>query len=529
MMVPRSIFTIVYCIITLLLAGGVVGKSIYETFIENFDQKCAPQNYVQQFHRNQYDNPFDQYVVFTFHAAGLRNGGIGDRLGGLISATALAIALNRTLILRAENGFFDLFQPLHPNKDIQKDISWSNAYSWSNFDEIDYIENRHDPTQSLDMDDCVSNSEEGFNLAQRKKCAFLHDDFVPVVYDPASAENSDVDSDSDDESVKYIHFTSNRCYLCMWRNATTMTTSSMSKSKSNKGKVSKHPLYSLIRRVFPTTGKSKLTDMYEVAGCLLRLTMHPTEALWNEAENVYSTMKLFHPNSYLEQRQRNKKNKLVIDDVTLRGISPYQSSALPIIHNPVGMQQLGVHFRCGDIHSYAGLVYGGGKVSKHKCVFDEEEDADIRDFESIGKSRNLNAGNPMGMGVCAQSLLRGLLQGVDIASHSVDVTPQGQTLPSATSPKPPTILFVTSDNIYASQQIAFYAQHNVTIVSTQGCHIELDPSALCLKFTTAHWFVLSLSHKLITQTYGDYNFPTSAFSRYAVEGTVKTQKRHTRS
>ncbi|RYY73925.1 hypothetical protein EON63_19770 [archaeon] len=157
-------------------------------------------------------------------------------------------------------------------------------------------------------------------------------------------------------------------------------------------------------------------------------------------------------------------------------------------------------------------MYGGDKVSKDKCVYDEDKDHDVREFEQAGKSKYLNAGHPMGMGVCAQIVARGLVQRLD-SEGGVEVSTRGHMVVS--TPKPPTLVFVTADNIYASNQIGFYTQHNITIISPQGCHIELDPSPFCFRFTSSYWFILSLSNKLITQTFGDFNLPTSAFSRYA--------------
>ncbi len=75
-------------------------------------------------------------------------------------------------------------------------------------------------------------------------------------------------------------------------------------------------------------------------------------------------------------------------------------------------------------------------------------------------------------------------------------------------------MFVTSDNIRAEEQMRDYAKHAVTITSPQGCHIEYDPSKACYVFTTRYWFMLSLSEIIISQTFGELNAPTSAFSRY---------------
>ncbi|RYG94887.1 hypothetical protein EON65_56795, partial [archaeon] len=162
-----------------------------------------------------------------------------------------------------------------------------------------------DPTQSLNMDDCVSNTEAGFTLTKRKRCAFLLDDFIPMVYNPTSAPTlAPTLTPTPLTTVKYIHLTSNRCYLCLWRNTTAMTTTTINVSKS---KPKKHPIYTLMRRTFFASRKT--LDVFEIAGCILRLTMYPTPILWEEVDRIYSTSKLFHPNSYLEQKKRAKVSK----------------------------------------------------------------------------------------------------------------------------------------------------------------------------------------------------------------------------
>jgi hypothetical protein len=47
----------------------------------------------------------------------------------------------------------------------------------------------------------------------------------------------------------------------------------------------------------------------------------------------------------------------------------------------------------------------------------------------------------------------------------------------------------------------------------QGCHVALDKSADCNKFTSAYWIILSMSNIIVTQT--ENSVPISAFSRFA--------------
>lgn len=78
-----------------------------------------------------------------------------------------------------------------------------------------------------------------------------------------------------------------------------------------------------------------------------------------------------------------------------------------------------------------------------------------------------------------------------------------------------TVVYITADNLMAEYQMKQYANHYPTIISPQGCHIELDQSKVCYELTTVYWFMLSLSNVVLTQTVMDVNIPTSSFSRYS--------------
>lgn len=79
------------------------------------------------------------------------------------------------------------------------------------------------------------------------------------------------------------------------------------------------------------------------------------------------------------------------------------------------------------------------------------------------------------------------------------------------------ILFLTSDNPLSTQQMASAAEIPNALIAPQGCHIELDASFDCHKFTLTYWMILGLSDKIIHQTivHSQKGSPVSAFSRYA--------------
>ena len=85
-------------------------------FEKAFADRCTTEKYpfIDRYYRNL-ENPNNRFVHFVFHEHGLHNGGFGDRIAGLISATAIALRFNRTLLIESGNGFDQLFRPYHPN------------------------------------------------------------------------------------------------------------------------------------------------------------------------------------------------------------------------------------------------------------------------------------------------------------------------------------------------------------------------------------------------------------------------------
>lgn len=79
------------------------------------------------------------------------------------------------------------------------------------------------------------------------------------------------------------------------------------------------------------------------------------------------------------------------------------------------------------------------------------------------------------------------------------------------------LAFITSDSTASADQMKSVLGHPYTLISPQGCHIEMDASVACHVFTVSYWFVLAMSDVLVTQTLGNEHSggPTSSFSRYA--------------
>jgi hypothetical protein len=134
-----------------------------DIFQKDFHDSCDSYPFVKEYYR-QLENPSGRFIVFVYHEPGLRNGGLGDRLAGLITATAIALRLNRTLLVQSANGFDNLFRPYHENIDPLKNkddneygfneykYTYSNWTSWSKYN--DSLAN-NDLTE-YDLWDCIN-------------------------------------------------------------------------------------------------------------------------------------------------------------------------------------------------------------------------------------------------------------------------------------------------------------------------------------------------------------------------------------
>jgi len=82
-------------------------------FESQFISKCHKYPFVQSFH-NMLLRPFSDYLIFVYHEPGQSsNGGLGDRLAGMITALAFAIRSNRTFLVVGDESFEKSFGPYY--------------------------------------------------------------------------------------------------------------------------------------------------------------------------------------------------------------------------------------------------------------------------------------------------------------------------------------------------------------------------------------------------------------------------------
>jgi hypothetical protein len=384
-------------VFSFLVAGTkilrVLGYSfIYTDYIkrhfeETFHEKCDKYPFVNTF-TNLLDQPSEKYVMFVFQDPGLKNGGLGDRLGGLISAVEFSVRFNRTLVIRSHNDMPRLFRPYHPT-DISSDnpkYLWSNWLSWTKF-RMEWTD--HDETE-YDMWQCMNNNGHWS--------------------DYCSLEGGE-------PSQPTILYRSNRCYLC--------------RQDFNHGNGFGH------RDLVEKLGVNSTNDLFEVAGCMLRLAFWPTDELWKEVDKFYHEFgKIFGLTTdppkfqrHLRQAQQslrsqhfseknrnsssrhlqvvmNQENRETNSKMISNSVSPGHSVAPSKRKKGSAFYQISLHFRCGDRSYFA-------NGAPNECEF--------HDTNTVGSSY-MQSGNPVVLAKCArevymnhtQSLIkehRGLIQG----------------------------------------------------------------------------------------------------------------------
>jgi hypothetical protein len=274
-------------------------------FEANFHRRCQKYAFVEQYYQSL-ERPHKRYIVFTFHAPNFNYGGLGDRLGGLVTAFALAHKYNRNLIVRSANGFASYFRPHYRGneRDAEPAYLWNNSDVWSNF--LEAVQNPNLTVYNLK--DCVNNVE--------TQAAWS---------DP---EEELVSKCAMDQGVPHtvINFRSNRAYLYRWRHEKHHTSYEEMVSKLFVGQ------------------DPRTVDLFEAAGCMLRLTMWPTEQLWTDVHGIYREAENPHESSSSSNNNSSSSSQPATtttdDSSTLLRSEPFT--------------QIGMHFRCGDRESYAG-------------------------------------------------------------------------------------------------------------------------------------------------------------------------------
>ena len=217
-----------------------------EKFEQSFHDKCAKYHFVDKWVQSLEEGMYRNYYTFMFQENGLKNGGLGDRLGGLLTAIGTALRTNRTLLIESNNGFHELFRPYHP-EDIKlssnnSKYSW-NKKEWKKWTNVNPKFSGNDDWE-LDLWYCINCP------AWRNKICRLDDG------DTSMSHNE-----------PYVRLRGNRAFICKWASHPEMAAHKQ-----------------LLRLVH--TRDAAEVNWYEVAGCMLRLAMWPTDKLWDHVSSA---------------------------------------------------------------------------------------------------------------------------------------------------------------------------------------------------------------------------------------------------
>ena len=371
-------------------------------------------------------NPRNEYTIYVFNDGSTGNGGLGDRLGGMITAMAFSLRTNRTMLILGDTSFNTAFRPYHPslinnnnnnnnnNDEHNKKYNWKN-WNWANLDKH-YVKNM------TYYQKCV-NPKWGTT-----HCAL--DNNVPT---------------------KIVKYRGNRAYLCRW---------------------AQNPKVKDIINLKKSLGITDDTDLFEVAGCMLRLAMWPTEKLWNTLDNmVKPSMDKFN----------TVKTSL----------------------------QVGFHFRCGD----TSFTNNGKGIRNPQCYHDKNIT-----WKGTKFADDITMDSPLDLALCGEKIL----------NKYSDSNNKKQTIAYLASDNSDSSDQIKENIVWPSTLEPGKACHiDINSVTSNGVDCTLD--------TTAQWLLLSLSDYLIMQSmihttvsapfedvthYASKDMyqsaPISAFSRYAM-------------
>lgn len=389
--------------------------------------------------------PDDTYAIYSFAEHGLgSNGGLGDRLAGLVTMAAFAARTGRRLLIVADAPFKASFVPYHPNNLLHTGDPGGSSQFQARF-------HWHDWKWSGWQDSMASNMSHAHGCVNPKGHSF------------ACA----LDSGTQLGAFKVVKHRGNRCYLCRWA------------VREGQG---------LRAELLQTLGVGPGTDLYHVAGCLLRLAMWPSDSLWARLDDWVA-----------------KQDPSLAAKLALR---PQQRHEARLVS---------VHFRCGD--SSFSAKGEGDTAANPQCVVDPTGKSPWTGTD-FGDDYSMDS--PLEMAACATQLL------AEQAGGGGGV-----------------LLYVASDYAPSARQINSTAAAAVSLVPQGACHVDhasKEGAHACAINTYVEWLLLGLSDALVVQSlkkkegaqyafYNEYSEgtkqrmaqleaaepggPVSAFSRYA--------------
>ena len=402
---------------------------IEKRFQRSFNQTCLKYDFVKKYW-NSLLYPNGRYVVFVLNEPGLKNGGLGDRIGGILTAMMMSLRFNRTLLIQSSNGFDELFRPYSdPSNNLSSYITYKNCLHSNSWSKYNPLLSDHDETER-DLYFCINRNDKD------TLCGL---------------DNGDVEQ-------PIIKLRGNRAYICKW--ATHSQLKAYQELKS--------------------LGIDEHSDLLEVSGCLLRLSMWPTPKLFSYSESLFLN--------------------LITDNVKHMNfpLTDFYPKFL-----------VGIHYRCGDIS------FTNPSGADRACQHDESGK------DPHPEVIHMKFGTPIEAANCARQvflennhLINAISENFNLKYELYrlkyrDINIQRMFLNNYYGSS----VYISSDSQGSSKQINDTLKMNNSIITPKGCHIQLNPSNECLLETTSYWLLLSLSDFIVTQT--ENRLPISAYSRYA--------------
>eukprot|EP00981_Chlorochromonas_danica_P011167 scaffold3779_cov254-Ochromonas_danica.AAC.27 len=303
---PRSFFVLLFLLVSLLaqLPGTHATMnmdSMKSSFEKNYGTICCKYAFVQKY-ENMIQQPPNKYFIFVYHNRHVKNGGLGDRLAGLITAFFYALRTNRTLLIEGDIALQKAFQPYFKSSSHLSKVTWED-WKWAGWQDsfANEMVKLHCVNPSSDQRHCALED------SHQKKW----------------------------ENSKVIRYFGNRVYLCRWlfsqdvvlqselRELWRILSPTENESKHHDNTINTNSTNTTISTNSSRGGGSEGAwqkndvNLYEIAGCALRSLLHPTDVLWN------TSMELIKPALLKEDRKQ------------------VQEAVPPL-------RLVSTHFRCGD-------------------------------------------------------------------------------------------------------------------------------------------------------------------------------------
>jgi hypothetical protein len=427
MTVPTIVFGLaVFAIMVCLGDAGYSKLGPREKFEKTFEKTCSSYPFFTRYKERmarERNSATDEYVIYVFSEKGHGgNGGLGDRLGGLITAIGFALRTNRILLVQGDKPFEESFRPYGGE---ENKVTW-NDWKWAGW-------------------------EQGFmqNMTFNRGCVNPRPRHTSCAMDKEGAVNYPI--------FKVVKHRGNRAYLCRW---------------AIRGSLG---MGEELERML---GVREDTDLYEVAGCMLRLALWPTDLMWQTLDE------------WLESSMH--AHATAAGDLSIS-------------------TQVGFHFRCGDTSF-------GPSVSSNpnsQCVFHSKET-----WKGTAFSDDFSSDSPVDEAECGREILK---QYTDGAKGAGDL-----------------LAYIASDNADSARQINGTLKWPLSLTPTDSCHVDLESNPMCSRMTFVQWFMLSLSDKIIMQSLKpnpDVNSPYHAvsdetkaadavFKTYAKQGPISAFSRY---